>query len=132
MYTRCIIFRIYFRFWVGFRTNWIGLCLPRLTRGYDPTSSTVNKKRACEEEPVLVELTVVSDGLGGPLLGLSILFLVLGLPGVVDLQSAVKLLPACSQQLDIYRNNRLLSTRISSYMVVPSCLPPFVHQYQKC
>ena len=34
MCTRCIIFRRYFSFWVSFRTNWVGLWLPRPTRGY--------------------------------------------------------------------------------------------------
>ena len=32
IFTRCILFRRYFRFWVGLRTNWVDLCLPRPTR----------------------------------------------------------------------------------------------------
>lgn len=47
-------------------------------------------------------LTVVGDGLGSPLVAVVVrALLVLGLPGVVDLQAAVELLPAGGEQLDV-------------------------------
>ena len=46
-------------------------------------------------------LTVVGDGLGRPLLRLSVPLLVPRLPGVVDFEPAVELLPAGGQELDV-------------------------------
>lgn len=50
--------------------------------------------------------TVVRDGFRRPLLRLRVPLLVLGLPGVVDLEAAVELLPAGSQQLDVCRTEK--------------------------
>lgn len=50
---------------------------------------------------------MVREGLGSPLLGLANTFLVLRFPGMVDLQPAVELLSACSQQLDIFKEEEM-------------------------
>ena len=74
-------------------------------------------------------LTVVGDGLGGSLVGsVRVAFLVLGLPGVVDLQTPVELLPAGGQQLDVCNNNNnnnriLLSLSVSVSVLVSLPLP---------
>lgn len=47
-------------------------------------------------------LTVIGDGFRGPLIAAVVsALLVLGLPGVIDLQAAVELLPAGGEQLDV-------------------------------
>lgn len=52
--------------------------------------------------------TVVGDGFGRTLLRLRVPLLVLRLPGVVNLEAAVELLPAGSQQLDVCRTHTRL------------------------
>lgn len=50
---------------------------------------------------VCASRTVVNDGLWRSLLRLHVPLLVLRLPGVVDFEAAVELLPAGGQQLDV-------------------------------
>lgn len=52
-------------------------------------------------------LTVVRDGFGSPLLRLGVAFLILRFPGMVDLQPTVELLSACSQQLNIFKEEEM-------------------------
>lgn len=54
----------------------------------------------------LARPTIISDGLGRPLYRLRVPLLVLRLPGVVDLEAAVELLPAGRQQLDVCGTER--------------------------
>lgn len=58
--------------------------------------------------------TVVSDGLGRPLHRLRVPLLVLGLPGVVNLEAAVELLPAGRQQLDVCGTDRKSAAQTGS------------------
>lgn len=50
---------------------------------------------------------MVHEGFGSPLLSLGVTFLVLRFPGMVYLQPAVELLSACSQQLDIFKEEEM-------------------------
>lgn len=60
-------------------------------------------------------LTVVSDRFRSPLItSVIVTFLVLGLPGVIDLQTAVELLSAGRQQLNVCPHNMTpVSTQIN-------------------